>query len=115
MNFTDLIAWQKAHQLVLEIYKATAKFPKEELYGLVSQMRRCSVSVPANVAEGFRRLSKKEKLRFYNISQGSLEELKYYIILSNDLNYLKAAELDDSIEEVSRLLNSLVKSTLHTE
>ena len=81
-SFEDLIVWQKAHEFVLKIYKLTEQFPKHDLYGLVSQMRRAAVSVPANIAEGFRKKSKPDKARFYNITQGSLEETHYYLILS---------------------------------
>lgn len=105
--------WQKAHALVLEVYKITSHFPKEETYGLSSQFRRSSVSVTANIAEGFKKKSNLDKLRFYNIAQGSLEETTYYVILSKDLNYLSNEEwskIDGLSKEVSRLLNSFYKS-----
>lgn len=86
-TFKDLISWQKAHQLVLKIYQRSKDFPVDERFGLTSQIRRAMVSVAANLAEGFRKRSKKEKLYFYSISQTSLEEVRYYIILANDLNY----------------------------
>lgn len=86
-TFKDLISWQKAHQLVLKIYQRSKDFPVDERFGLTSQTRRAMVSVAANLAEGFRKRSKKEKLYFYSISQTSLEEVRYYIILANDLNY----------------------------
>lgn len=108
-KFTDLIAWQKAHVFVLEAYKITEKFPKHELFGLVSQFRRAAVSIPANIAEGYKRKGKAEKLRFFNISQGSLEECRYFIILSKDLSYIDEMEynlLTQEIEESSRILNS---------
>lgn len=73
-KFTDLIVWQKAHQFVLEVYKLTKNFPKEELFGLTSQFRRASISIPANIAEGFKRRGKNDKIRFLNISEGSLED-----------------------------------------
>jgi four helix bundle protein len=79
-SFTDLDVWQKAHSVVLEVYQLTRRLPMEELFGLVSQMRRCAVSVPANIAEGFKRKGKADKARQMNIAQGSLEELRYYFI-----------------------------------
>ena len=83
-KFQDLVVWQKAHQLTLKVYKITQSFPDLEKFGLVSQMRRASVSIPANIAEGFVKRGKKDKINFYNIAQGSLEEIKYYFIfLSN--------------------------------
>jgi len=86
-TFRELIVWQKAHQFVLEIYRYTRSFPKEEIYSLSSQFRRAAVSTPANIAEGFKKRSKSDKARFMNISQGSLEECRYYLILAEDLGY----------------------------
>ena len=86
-SFKDLIVWQKAHKFVLDVYNYTKAFPQDEIYGLTSQFRRAAVSIAANIAEGFKRTGKKEKLRFYNISQSSLEECRYYLILARDLNY----------------------------
>jgi four helix bundle protein len=77
-TFQDLLVWQKAHQFVLEVYRYSAEFPRSELYGLSAQLRRAAVSVPANIAEGFRRRGKPDKARFMNIAQGSLEECRYY-------------------------------------
>jgi four helix bundle protein len=88
-RFEDLEVWQKAHGIALETYKMTKKFPDEEKFGLVSQMRRAAVSIAANIAEGFKKRGKNDKANFYNISQGSLEELRYYIILSKDLGYIE--------------------------
>jgi len=108
-KFTDLIIWQKAHAFVLEVYKATEIFPKHELFGLVSQFRRAAVSIPANIAEGYKRKGKKDKLRFFNFSQGSLEECRYFIILSKDLSYIDEIQyslLINKIEETSKTLNS---------
>jgi four helix bundle protein len=106
-SFQDLKVWQKAHQLVLEVYKVTRSFPAEERFGLVSQMRRAAVSIPANIAEGFARRGIKDKLNFYNISNSSLEELKYYLILSEDLKYLPSKErIWLEAEEVGRMLAS---------
>ena len=103
-TFRDLIVWQKAHQFVLQIYRLTGRFPQNEQYGLTSQMRRCAVSVPANIAEGFKRRGKPDKVRFMNIAQSSLEECKYYLILAKDLHYGETEILDVMIDEVSRLL-----------
>ena len=87
-TFTDLLVWEKAHAFVLAVYSVTEKYPKSELFGLVSQFRRAGISIAANIAEGYRKISKADKLRFMNIAQGSLEECRYFIILSNDLNYI---------------------------
>jgi four helix bundle protein len=81
-NFTDLIVWQKAHQFVFNTYTYTARFPREEVYALTSQFKRAAVSIAANVAEGFKKRSDKDKIKYYNTSQGSLEECRYYLILS---------------------------------
>ena len=100
----DLIVWQKAHQLVLAIYTVTREFPKEERYGIISQMRRAAVSVPANIAEGFRKRTKAEKQRFVTIAHGSLEETRYFLILSRDLGYCDTVEMISLSDEVSKLL-----------
>ncbi len=112
MKFTDLIVWQEAHKLVLAVYAITKDYPDEEKYGLVSQMRRAAVSIPANIVEGFKRHGLRDKTRFYNIAEGSLEELKYFLILSKDLNYIPSndAEITQS-ETVGRLLHGLITST----
>lgn len=111
-TFQQLTAWQEAHKLVLMVYRVTKDFPSKERYGPVSQMRRAAVSIPANIAEGFKRRGIQEKVHFYNISEGSLEELKYFGILSGDLNYLPSnAELMTQSETVGRLLNGLSAST----
>ena len=110
-RFEDLEVWKKAHKLVLGIYKLTRDFPKEEKFGLVSQMRRAVVSIPANLAEGFKKRTLKDKSNFYNIAQGSLEELRYYLILAKDLNYLTDyQELNNATEEISRMLYGLIRS-----
>ena len=111
-RFQDLQVWQEAHALVLQVYKTTQTFPKTEVYGLTSQMRRAAVSIPANIAEGFTRYGIKDKLKFYNIAEGSLEELKYYFILSDDLGYIDSnTELMRAADQVGRLLNGLIHST----
>lgn len=104
-TFQDLLVWQKAHQLVLEVYKLTAKFPNSEVYALTSQCRRAAVSIPANIAEGFTKSTKPEKIRYLNISQGSLEEMRYYLVLAADLGYAQTAESVSLLEEVSKFLN----------
>ena len=104
-SFKDIVAWQKAHQFVLLVYKFTRTFPVEERFGLCSQFQRAAVSIPANIAEGYKKLSSADKLRFLNIAQGSLEECRYYILLSKDLNYISEDnnnEITSSIEDVSR-------------
>ena len=105
-SFQDLIVWQKAHQFVLSIYRFTDSFPKQEVFGLSSQFRRAAVSIPANVAEGFKKSGRADKGRFMNIAQGSLEECRYYLILSGDLGYGETRELLLRLEEVSRMLES---------
>jgi four helix bundle protein len=111
-TFRELVVWQKAHQLVLAVYELTAHFPKSETYGLALQMRKAAVSIPANIAEGFRRRGKADKVRFLNTSEASLEESRYYLILSKDLGYGETANILDSLEEVSRLLNAYSKAIL---
>ena len=109
-TFEDLVVWQKSHTLVLAIYRASADFPKTETYGLTSQLRRAAVSVPANIAEGFKKRGRADKLRFMNIAQGSLEEVRYYLILSRDLQYASDSNLLPLLEEVSRLLESYMRA-----
>jgi four helix bundle protein len=111
-SFQDLLVWRKAHDLVLAIYLLTAAFPKQETYGLSLQMRRAAVSIPANIAEGFRRRGKPDKARFLNIAEGSLEELRYFLILTADLGYSDSAPLIAAIEELSRLLNAYTTAIL---
>ena len=111
LSFEDLTVWQKSHQLALEIYKATKSFPPEEKFGLVSQMKRAAVSVPANIAEGFKRRGTRDKINFYNISQSSLNELQYYMILIKDLKYSEKIEkIKLLIEEIGKMLNGLIVS-----
>lgn len=107
-KFYDALVWQKSHKFVLEVYKYTSSFPKIEDYALTSQFRRAAVSITANIAEGFARKSLKEKIRFYNISQGSLEECRNFLILSRDLNYSNPDNLLQMLEEISTLLNSYI-------
>lgn len=103
-SFRDLLVWQKAHQFVLSSYRFSDRFPQRETYGLTSQFRRAAISIPANIAEGFRKKSKSDKARFMNIAQGSVEECRYYLILATDLKYGQGQELMSQLEEVSRLL-----------
>lgn len=105
-SFRDLIVWQKAHQLALDVYRMTKSFPKEELYGSTSQVKRSSVSVAANIAEGFKKKGKADKLRIFNIAQGSLSETEYYLILAKDLEYYNSEQLIEDASEVGRLLES---------
>ena len=87
-TFQNILAWQKAYDFVLDVYKYTKSFPESEKYGLMSQFRRAAVSIIANIAEGYKKMGKADKLRFMNISQGSLEECRCYVILSRDLGYI---------------------------
>jgi four helix bundle protein len=111
-HFQDLIVWQKAHEFVLSIYRYSESFPKNELYGLTSQARRSAVSVPSNIAEGFKKKTKPDKVRFLNIAQGSLEECRYYLILAKDLDYGDTSKLMEKLEEVSKLLEAYLSSIL---
>jgi four helix bundle protein len=113
-NFQDLIAWQKSHQLVLLIYQYSEAFPKKEIFGLTSQLRRAIISVPANIAEGFKKRGKLDKMRFLNIAQGSLEECRYYLILANDLNYGDNLDIHNKLEEVSKLIEAYTKAILNS-
>ena len=100
-KFQDLTVWQKSHQFVLGIYKLTRSFPDYELFSLTSQIRRSAVSIPANIAEGFKRRGKADKVRFFNISQGSLEETRYYLILTQDLGYAETGGLQKQADELT--------------
>ncbi|HEV2200597.1 MAG TPA: four helix bundle protein [Bryobacteraceae bacterium] len=104
--------WQKAHQFVLAVYRYSSAFPRTETYGLVSQLRRASVSIPANIAEGFKRAGRADKVRMLNIAEGSLEECRYYLILANDLNYGVSEELMAQLDEVGRILAAYAKAIL---
>lgn len=116
-RFQDLLAWQKSHALTLRVYRLTASFPKQELFGLTSQMRRAAVSTAANIAEGFSRRGRADKAKFMNIAQGSLEELRYYTILARDLEYLALSEHWGDLDEAARLLGAyaqaLHKASVH--
>ena len=105
-TFEDLVVWKKAHEFALAIYRFNERFPKSELYGLTSQLRRAAVSIAANIAEGFKKSGKIDKARFMNTSQGSIEECRYYLILARDLEYGETEDLESLLEEVSKLLTS---------
>jgi four helix bundle protein len=109
-RFEDLVVWQKAHQFVLNVYRFSRSFPKVELYGLTSQLRRAAISVPANVAEGFSKRGPNDKVRFLNIAQGSLEEARYYLILARDPGFGDPKEMMPLAEEAGRLLQAYSRS-----
>ena len=114
-SFESLLMWQEAHKLTLLVYELTKSFPKDELFGLTSQFRRAVVSISANIAEGYKKRGYADKLRFMNISQGSLEECRYYIILSKDLGYISESDklkLEDHISRTSYLLNTYCKKII---
>ncbi|MCA4900190.1 MAG: four helix bundle protein [Bacteroidota bacterium] len=108
-SFKDLIVWQKAHQLVLNVYRATKTFPKEEIYGLSSQIKRSSVSIAANIAEGFKKKGIADKLKFMNTAQGSLSETEYHLLLANDLEFFNTTKLTKDAAEVGRLLEAYMR------
>lgn len=110
--FEDLIVWRKAHGFVLGVYKFTTGFPKQETYGLASQMRRAAVSIAANIAEGFRKRGKADKARFMNTAGGSLDESHYYLILARDLGYGDTREMMNVLDEISRLLAAYARAIL---
>ncbi|HOJ06428.1 MAG: four helix bundle protein [Ignavibacteriota bacterium] len=114
-SFTELVVWQKAHLFVLTVYKLTKEFPNEEVYGLASQLRRAAISIAANIAESYKKWSNKEKSRFLNIAHSSLEECRYYLILSNDLKYCDVKDAMNILEEVSKLIYSYSKVISKTE
>ena len=111
-SFRDLIVWQKAHQLTLASYRNTVRFPREEVYGLTSQIRRCSASIAANIAEGCGKRGNNEFQRFLHSATGSASELEYHFLLAKDLGFLADEEyrqLDRSIVEVKKMLAGLIK------
>lgn len=114
-TFRDLIVWQKAHQFALEVYRLTDGFPKTEVYGLTSQLRRAAVSIPANIAEGFKKTGRADKARFMNTAQGSLEESRYYLILAKDLGYGSTDKFNNQLEEVSKLLTAYAAAILSAD
>ncbi len=112
-SFTDLNAWKEAHKLVVMVYKITKGFPKEETYSLIDQMKRCSVSITSNIAEGFSRQGKKEKINFYHMSKGSLTELQNQLLVARDVDYLNKDNftlIANQSVTVHKLINGLIKS-----
>ena len=114
-TFQDLVVWQRAHAFVLGVYKFSEGFPQKEIYGLTSQLRRAAISIPANIAEGFKKKGKNDKARFMNIAQGSLEECRYYLILAQDLGYGQSQDLIFKLEEVSKLLERYYSTILTSD
>jgi len=112
-RFEDLVVWQKAHQFVLAAYRLSQGFPKSEVYGLSSQLRRAAVSIAANIAEGSKKRCKADKVRYYYIAQGSIEESRYYLILARDLEYEDVSDLNRMLEEVSKLLDAYSQAVLN--
>ncbi len=115
-GFQNVIAWQKSHAFVIEAYRVTKKFPEDERFGLTSQFRRAAVSIEANIAEGYKRISKADKLRMLNIAQGSLEECRDYLILSRDFAYIDETDIQllyKSLEEARRFMNSYCKGIIN--
>ncbi len=111
-RFENLKVYMKAHDFVIKIYKITKSFPKYETFGLTSQIRRASISIVANIVEGNARNHKKEFIQFLYLSNGSLEEVKYYLILSRDLSYISNSTYEDlqkNAEEISKMINSLIR------
>ena len=108
-TFQNIYAWQKAHDFTLQVYRITKSYPEEEKFGLISQFRRAAVSIGANIAEGYKKLSKADKLRFLNIAEGSMAECMNYILLSKDLGYIDEqtfSELCVSIDNAGKLLTA---------
>jgi four helix bundle protein len=114
-TFQDLAVWRKAHEFVLVVYRFTAEFPRQETYGLALQMRRAAVSIPANIAEGFRRRGRADKARFMNVAEGSVEECRYFLILASDLGYGDTSRLSTLLDEVSRMLNAYASAILASD
>ncbi len=113
-GFEDLVVWHKAHSFVIDIYRLTQSFPQHETYGLTSQIRRSAISIPANIAEGFKKRSKADKVRFLNIAQGSLEETRYYLVLVRDLDYGDTTVHLGKAEEISKMLSVYMSSILNS-
>ena len=115
-NFTDLDAWKEGHRLAVGIYRLTGKFPKEEKFGLTSQLRRAGVSVTANIAEGFSRYYFKEKIRFFYISRGSLSEIQNLLLVARDISYINKSEFTqffDHCDKVTAIINGLIRRSLN--
>ncbi len=113
-TFTDLIVWKEGHKLVIQVYKVTKNFPAEEIYGITSQIRRASVSVTSNIAEGFSRKNYKEKIQFYYVASASLSEVKNQLLISRDVGYLQVEECNKLVEQIDsahKLLNRFISTT----
>ena len=113
-SFTDLDVWRKSHQLVLMTYKVTKTFPKDELFALISQMRRAAISITSNIAEGFSRQSYKEKVQFYSMAHGSLTELQNQLLIARDVGYIEKDSFDRiSVQSVDahKLINAFIRKT----
>ena len=108
-SFQELKIWQKAHELTMEVYQKTADFPQSEIFGLTRQFQKAAVSIAANIAEGYGKLTVKDKIKYYSISMGSLQECLYYCILSNDLKYGDWKNVETGFEELALMLNSYIK------
>jgi four helix bundle protein len=111
-TFQDLMVWQRAHQFVLSVYRSTTRFPRGEVWGLTSQLRRAAISIPVNIAEEFKNMDRSEKNRFMIIAQDSVEQCRYYLILAKDLGYTDTSELISQLEEVNTLLDGYARSIL---
>jgi four helix bundle protein len=109
-----LLIWQKAHEFVLGVYRATQRFPADERYGITSQLRRAAVSIPANIAEGFVKRGIGDKLRYLNIAQGSLEESRYYLILAADLGIADLYKIEGLADECSRMIEAFSQTLRHS-
>lgn len=110
-GFTSLLAWQKSHEIVLDIYRITKEFPKEELFGLTNQIRRAAVSITSNLAEGYGRKSNKEKTQFFSISLGSLSEVESQLLVARDLEYISPSTCDtitNKTTESGKIINGLL-------
>jgi four helix bundle protein len=114
-SFTELRVWQAAHAFVLSVYSVTRHFPSEEKFGLTSQFRRAAVSIPANIAEGYKRRTLPEKLRFLNIAQASGEEVRYYLILSRDLGYRPEDGMMETLDSICRQLESYCQGIMRSQ
>ena len=108
-SYRDVAVWQRAHRLVIDVYALSRRFPREEMFGLTSQLRRATSSVPMNIAEGFRRRGRKDKLHFYNVAQASLDEAEYQLLLAHDLGYGDTDGLRDEADQVARMLNAYMR------
>lgn len=111
-SFKDLIVWQKSYTLTILVYKITESYPKNEIFNLVSQMRRCAISIPSNIAEGSKRSTRKDYANFLSIAQGSLAELETQLLVSKDLGFISQTNSDTSFQlilEVGKMLNAMIK------